>query len=80
MTNASTSSLTSRDTSPRIAAFAIAAVLVTSTTYALGSYSNVKFAAALAANDGHAVAQPAQTAIAPSRIDVVGKRNARTAA
>ncbi len=73
-----TNLLTNTGTSSRIAAFAIATVLVTSTTYALGSYSNAKFAAALAEID--AVEQPAQTAIAPSRIDVVGKRNARTAA
>jgi hypothetical protein len=68
------------DTSIRIAAFAIATLLVTGTTYALGSYSDAKFAAALGAADGLAASQPTNTAIAPARIDVVGKRNARTAA
>ena len=72
--------MTNIDTSIRIAAFAIAAILVTGSTYALGSYSNAKFAAALAAADGHSAVQLAPTAIAPARIDVVGKRNARAAA
>jgi hypothetical protein len=64
----------------RIAAFGVAAVVVSSATLALGSYSNAKYAAALEAADGYSVTNPSQTAIAPSRIDVVGKRNARTAA
>ena len=64
----------------RIAAFAIAAILVGGTTHALGSYSNAKFAAAHAATDGNSAAQPTATAIAPSRIDVLGKRSARIAA
>ena len=68
------------DTSIRIAAFVIATVLVTGTTYALGSSSDAKFGAELAAAQGLSATQPAHTAIAPSRIDVVGKRNARTAA
>ncbi len=68
------------NTSIRIAAFAIAALLVAGSTYAFGSYSNAKYAAALAAAEGNAVTQPSRTAIAPSRIDVVGKRSARTAA
>ncbi len=68
------------DTSIRIAAFAIAAILVTGSTYALGGYSNAKAAASLATAQGDAVTQPVSSAIAPSRIDVVGKRNPRTAA
>lgn len=72
-------SLTSTDTSIRIVAFAIAAVVVGGASFVLGSYSNVKSAAALAASDAVST-QPAHTAIAPSRIDVVGKRSARTAA
>lgn len=72
--------MTNIDTSIRIAAFAIAAILVTGSTYALGSYSNAKFADALDAAEGYSAAQPAHTAIAPARIDVVGKRNVRTAA
>jgi hypothetical protein len=72
--------MTTIDTSIRIAAFAIAAILVTGATYALGSYSDAKYAEALAASEGHAVTQPSQTAVAPARIEVVGKRNARTAA
>ena len=68
------------DTSIRIAAFAIAAVLVTGSTYALGSYSNAKYATTLAAAEGTSVVQSARTAIAPARIDVIGKRSARTAA
>jgi hypothetical protein len=72
--------MTRIDTSIRIAAFAIAAILVTGTSYALGSYSNEKFAASLAAADGLSATQPAHTAIAPARVEVVGKRNARAAA
>ena len=68
------------DNSIRIAGFAIATLLVSGATYALGSYSDAKFAAAIAAADGPSAAQPTNTAIAPARIDVVGKRKARTAA
>ena len=68
------------NTSIRISAFAIAVLLVAGSAYAFGSYSNTKYAAALAAAEGSAVTQPSRTAIAPSRIDVVGKRSARTAA
>ena len=72
--------MTNPRTPIRIAAFAIATVVVTGSTYALGSYSNAKFAATLAASEGVSAAQPSRTAIAPSRIDVVGKRSARTSA
>ncbi len=68
------------NSSIRITAFAMAAVLLGCTAYALGSYSNAKFAAALAATDGTSAAQSSTAAIAPSRIDVVGKRGARIAA
>jgi hypothetical protein len=64
----------------RVAAFAVAAVVVSGSAFALGSYSNAKYAAALEASDGYSVTNPSQTAIAPSRIDVFGKRSARTAA
>lgn len=64
----------------RIGALAVAVVLVTGTTYALGSYSDAKFAEALATAHGQPMNATAQTAVAPARIDVVGKRLARTAA
>lgn len=72
--------MTNTDTSIRIAAIAIAAVMVAGSTYALGSYSDAKYAATLAAAEGSSTVQGARTAIAPVRIDVIGKRVARTAA
>lgn len=70
--------MTNIDTSIRIAAVAIAAVMVAGSTYALGSYSNAKYAATLAAVEGSSAVQGARTAIAPVRIDVIGRRFART--
>ena len=60
----------------RIAAFALAVAVVTGATAGLASYSNAKYADALAATQGHGSVQPAYTAIAPLRIDVVHRRNA----
>lgn len=70
------------DASIRFCAVAVAAILVTGTTYALGRYSDAKFAEAVAsATSGmQADISPTQTAIAPARVDVVGKRVNRTAA
>ena len=64
----------------RLTAFAVAALLVSGASYALASYSDAKFAAAVASAQRPLVTQPSQTAIAPMRIDVVGKRTAREAA
>ena len=64
----------------RLTAFAVAALLVSGASYALASYSDAKFAAAVASAQLPLVTQPSQTAIAPVRVDVVGKRIARVAA
>ena len=63
----------------RLTAFAVAALLVSGASYALASYSDAKFAAAVASAQLPLVMQPSQGAIAPVRIDVVGKRSARVA-
>lgn len=68
------------DTTIRMTALAVSALFVSGATYALGSYSNAKFASALASAQLPVVTQPSQTAIAPMRIDVVGKRIALRAA
>ena len=60
----------------RIAAFALSVAFVTSAIAGLGSYSNAKYADAFAAAQGQSAVQPALTAIAPLRVDVVHRRNA----
>ena len=60
----------------RIAAFALSVAVVTGATAGLASYSNAKYADTLAAAQGHGAVQPAYTAIAPLRIDVIHRRNA----
>jgi len=64
----------------RLTAFAVAALLVSGASYALASYSDAKFAAAIASAQLPVVTDSSQTALAPVRIDVVGKRITRVAA
>ena len=68
------------DATIRLAAFALAAVIVGGGAFGLGSYSNAKNAAAVAAAIGAQPADATRTAVAPLRIEVVGKRTARGAA
>ena len=68
------------DITVRICAFAMAAIVVVGAIAGLGSYSNAKNAAAIAAATGTREAAPTQTAVVPVRIDVVGKRALRGAA
>ena len=60
----------------RIAALALSVAFVTGAMAGLGSYSNAKSAGAIASAQGARLAQPAHTAIAPLRVDVVHRRNA----
>jgi hypothetical protein len=64
----------------RVAALVLATVIVGGGVFGLGSYSNTKNAAAVAAAVGAQPADATHTAIAPLRIDVVGKRAVRGAA
>ena len=66
--------MTHQRTPVRIAAFALSAVVVTGSIAGLGSYSNAKYADAYVAAHGHAVTQTTQAAIAPLKVDVVGRR------
>lgn len=68
------------DRSIRVVAFALSAVVVGGALYAADSTSDATFGAALAAAEGPSTVQASPAAIAPARIDVVVKRNARTAA
>ena len=68
------------DKSIRVVAFAVAAVVVGGALYAADSNSDDAYGAALAAAEGAPVARAAQVVLAPSRVDVVVKRAARTAA
>ena len=52
----------------------VSAVVVTGSIAGLGSYSNAKYADAYVAAHGHAVTQTTQAAIAPLKVDVVGRR------
>ena len=64
----------------RLTAFAVAALLVGGASYALASYSDAKFAAAVASAQLPVVTESSQATHAPVRIDVVGKRITRVAA
>jgi hypothetical protein len=66
--------MTHQRTPVRIAAFALSAVVVAGSIAGLGSYSNGKYADAYVAAHGQAVTQTTQTAIAPLKVDVVGRR------
>ena len=66
--------MTHQRTPVRIAAFALSAVVVTGSIAGLGSYSNAKYADAYVAAHGQAVTQTTQAAIAPLKVDVVGRR------
>ena len=68
------------DKSIRVVAFAVAAVVVGGALYAADSSSDDAYGAALAAAEGAPVARASQVVLAPSRVDVVVKRAARTAA
>ena len=68
------------DKSIRVVAFAVAAVVVGGTLYGADRHSNATYNAALVAAEGATSARSAQIVLAPVRIDVVGKRTARTAA
>ena len=63
----------------RVAAFAVAALIVGGTTCSLGSYSNVKSTALIVSVSAPA-GQAVRATSAPLRVDVVGTRAARTAA
>jgi hypothetical protein len=67
------------DKSIRVVAFAMAAVVVGGALYVADRRSDAVYGAALAAAEATPV-HASQTALAPARIDVVVKRNARTAA
>ena len=67
------------DKSIRVVAFAVAALVVGGAFYVADSTSDAAYGAAMSAAEG-APAQPSQIVVTPTRIDVVGKRNARTAA
>lgn len=60
----------------RIAALALSVAFVTGSIAGLGSYSNAKSAGAIASAQGAQLTQPAHTAIAPLRVDVIHRRNA----
>lgn len=68
------------DKSIRVVAFAVSAVVVGGALYAADSNSDAAYGAALAAAEGAPAAQASQVVLAPSRIDVIVKRSARTAA
>jgi len=68
------------DKSVRIAAFAVSAVVVGGALFVADRQSDAAYGAALAASESTPAAQSSQVAIAPARVDVVVKRNARTAA
>ena len=64
----------------RLAAFAVSAVIVGGGVFGLGSYSNAKSAAAVAAAVGAQPANATHAAVAPLRIEVVATRAVRGAA
>ena len=66
--------MTHQRTPVRMAAFALSAFVVTGSIAALGSYSDAKYADAYVAAYGQPVRQATQTAIAPLKVDVVGRR------
>jgi len=68
------------DKSIRLVAFAVAGLVVGGALYVADSNSDATYGAALAAAEGTPVAQATQIVIAPTRIDVIVKRSARTAA
>jgi hypothetical protein len=68
------------DKSIRVVALAVAALVVGGALYAADSSSDAAYGAALAGAEGVPTAQASQIVLAPVRVDVVGKRNARTAA
>jgi len=68
------------DKSIRVVACALAALVVGGALYVADTRSDAAYGAALAAAEGAPAAQASQIVLAPSRIDVVVKRNARTAA
>jgi hypothetical protein len=68
------------DKSIRVVALAVAAIVVGGALHIADSNSDAAYGAALAAAEGVPTAQASQIVLAPARIDVVVKRNARTAA
>ena len=67
------------DKSIRVMALGVASLVVGGALYVADSNSDAAYGAALAAAEGVPTAQASQVVLAPSRVDVVVKRNARSA-